>query len=320
MINRSYKTKSPLLFIVFNRPDTTIRIFEKIKEAKPARLYIAADGPRENRSKEQSLCTQVRQITEQVDWDCTVKTLFRETNLGCKNAVSSAIDWFFQNEEEGIILEDDCLPANDFFFFCDELLIKYRHDTRVRHICGCNLQQGNIRGSASYYFANMTHVWGWASWKRVWKDYDKDLSLYGEDEVSKQMSKIFEEPLIVETWTDIFKSMKLNKIDTWDYQLAFINFFNNGLTAIPNTNLISNIGFREDATHTSSPLDYNANIPLGALKELTHPKYFLPEKEADYFTLYNDFEIYNRKTEIEAKIKKNKRLKYRLKRWIKSHR
>ena len=164
-----YQTKSAVLFVVFNRPDTTKRVFEAIRLAKPKRLYITTDGPRPNMPDDVQLCKQTREIVSVVDWDCEVKTLFREENAGCKNGVSAAINWFFDHEEEGIILEDDCLPANSFFKFCDTLLEKYRYDTRVRHITGCNLQFGKKWGDASYYFSNLTNGWGWASWRRAWR-------------------------------------------------------------------------------------------------------------------------------------------------------
>jgi hypothetical protein len=169
--------------MIFRRPDFTSRVFEQIRNVRPARLYIAADGPRSGREGEQQLCIETRAIIEQIDWDCELKTLFREKNLGCKMAISSAIDWFFEQEEEGIILEDDCLPNQSFFRFCDTMLEKYRNDDRIRHISGCNLQHGKKWGTASYYFSNLTHAWGWANWRRVWKDYDRDLKLYDTKDV-----------------------------------------------------------------------------------------------------------------------------------------
>jgi len=310
-----YQTTSPVLFIIFNRPDTTRLIFDEIKKARPAKLYIAADGPREDREGENVLCSLSRSIIEQIDWDCQVSSLYQIKNLGCKNAVASAIDWFFEKEDEGIILEDDCLPANEFFRFCDTLLTKYRYDSRIRHIGGCNLQSGIKRGDASYYFSNMTHVWGWASWKRAWIAYDRELSNYNINDVPTQLGKIFSEPLIIETWTNIFMQVKNKEVDTWDYQLTFTNFFNNGLSAMPNVNLITNIGFRQDATHTKLT-DSNANIPLGTLdSKITHPLYFLPDKEADTYTLTIDFLINERKAELE---RKNKWLRRTFKRWLSS--
>ncbi|RXF69094.1 nucleotide-diphospho-sugar transferase [Arcticibacter tournemirensis] len=310
----SYKSKSPVLFIAFNRPDTTLRVFEKIREAKPSKLYFACDGARKNKIEDIELCKETRDIIRYVDWDCELKALYQEKNLGCKYAVSSAITWFFEHEEEGIILEDDCLPSNDFFRFCDIMLDKYRNDTRIRHITGCNLQYGKKWGPASYYFSNNVHVWGWACWKRVWIDYDVELSKYQQEEVEEQFSKIFNEPLLVESWKDIFQKLKRNEIDTWDYQLGITNFFNNGLGIIPNVNMISNIGFRADGTHTFTETDPNSNIPHQKLPDvILHPKYILPEKKADIFTWNNDFDIEGRQ---KSQLKRQGKLINKFKKWF----
>ncbi len=303
--------KSAVLFIIFNRPDTTKRVFDKIREARPARLYIAADGPRPSNPSEQKICNEARSIVNYIDWPCDVKTLFRTENLGCKNAVSSAIDWFFEHEEEGIILEDDCLPASSFFNFCDTLLEKYRFDSRIRHITGCNLQQGKKWGADSYYFSNMTHVWGWAGWRRAWKDYDKTLNKYDTEDITNKLSNIFDDHLVVSALKHIFDEVKAGKIDTWDYQLDFANFFNNGLTIIPNQNLISNIGFGKNATHTANENDICANIPLAEIDEITHPLYILPEKQADILALRRVFKTHSQK-------KKKNIFQKQVKKWAKS--
>lgn len=307
----SYHTQSAVLMIVFNRPDTTARVFERIREAKPPRLYIAADGPRADRAGEPENCEQVRAIATRVDWPCEVKTLFRERNLGCKEAVSSAISWFFGQEEEGIILEDDCLPVNSFFRFCDIMLERYRYDTRIRHIAGSNLQFGKTWGDVGYYFSNLTHVWGWAGWRRVWHDYDKDLKLYKAEEVRNRLSNIFDDPLTLDTWEDIFRKLKAGEIDTWDYQLTFINFFNNGLSVIPNQNLISNIGFGGSSTHTGDTANPYANLPTEEMGDIVHPLYILPERQADH-------EIAKLIFNLEERYARHNKLSRRLKRWIKN--
>lgn len=171
-----YKTISPVLFTIFNRPDTTQLVFEKIREFKPSKLYIAADGPRADREGEDALCRETRGVIN-VDWDCEVQYLYRSENLGCKLGMSGAIKWFFENEPEGIVLEDDCLPGEDFFRFCDTLLEKYRDDTRVAHIAGTRMTLNDKFGDATYYFSKYTHIWGWASWRRVWKNYDENLTM-----------------------------------------------------------------------------------------------------------------------------------------------
>ena len=158
-----FKLETPVLFLVFNRPDTTAQVFEAIRQAKPPRLYVASDGAREDKEGELEKVKQVREIVSQVDWNCEVKTLFRDKNLGCKIAVSSAIDWFFEQEEMGIILEDDCLPHPTFFRFCQELLERYRDDERIGMISGNNFQFGRKCTDYSYYFSMYSHIWGWAS-------------------------------------------------------------------------------------------------------------------------------------------------------------
>jgi len=246
-----------------------------------------------------------------VDWECEVKTLFRTKNAGCKDNVSAAVTWFFDNEDEGIVLEDDCLPASSFFKFCDELLEKYRDDDRIRHITGCNFQDGKKWGDASYYFSNRTHVWGWASWKRVWNDYDKNLDKYSVAGIDEHLQNIFADPLVVSNWKRIFEDVKAGKINSWAYQLDFINFFNNGLAIIPNENLVSNIGFGEGATHTVDAENVYANIPLSEMDEITHPTFILPEKQADLFVLNRDFHI-------DEQRHNNNLLRRRFKRWLKS--
>ncbi len=305
-----YQTQSAVLFVIFNRPDTTRKVFEQIRAAKPKRLYIAQDAPRPAFAADECLCLETRTIVEDIDWNCEVKTFFRTKNGGCREAVSSAISWFFDQEEEGIILEDDCLPANSFFKFCDTLLEKYRDDTRIRHITGCNLQQGKKWGTASYYFANRTHVWGWASWKRVWKDYDKDLNKYSGDAIESVFKNIFEDPLVVDCWKNIFNDVKTGKINAWGYQLDFANFFNNGLTIIPNENLISNIGFGGNATNTFDNSNIHANVPLSEIDEIVHPVFIIPQKQADIITLNTDFKL-------EEKRKENL-FKNKAKKWAKS--
>jgi len=284
-----YYTRSAVLFLIFNRPDTTRKVFEQIRRAKPAKLYIAADGPRANRQPDIELCRKAREIEIQVDWDCELKTNFRIENAGCKEGVSSAVTWFFEQEEEGIILEDDCVPVNSFFWFCDTLLEKYRFDDRVRHITGCNLQQGQKWGSGTYYYSNMTHVWGWAGWKRVWKDYDKNLGKFDKQDMMARLQDIFDDAAVVESYTKIFDEVKAGNIDAWGYQLDFVNFFHKGLAVIPNENLVSNIGFRADATHTLDSNSIYADIPLKEIYEIISPEIMRPEKRAESVILKHVF-------------------------------
>lgn len=307
-----YHTRSPVLFIVFNRPDTTATVFEQIKIARPPRLYVAADGPREGRN-ENLRCEQTRQIVNEVDWDCEVKTLFQEKNLGCRDGEVTAMDWFFENEEEGIIVEDDCLPDNSFFKFCDELLEKYRFDTKVDHIAGGNFQHGKKWGDGSYYFSNLPHTWGWAGWRRVWKGYDKTLSKYNEDDASRILNATFNDPEITSEWVRIFREVKTREIDTWDYQYSFMLFFKGGVGIIPNVNLISNIGFGNNPTNTLNAESTWSKIPLGKIEEIVHPTDLTVQLEADIATLKEETDLTPKPGFIEKTLKRwrksiNKRL------------
>jgi len=263
------QTKSAVLFLVFNRPDTTKKVFEAIRGVKPPRLYIASDGPRINRLGELEKVKSVREIVSKIDWDCEVKTLFREENLGCKYAVSSAITWFFEHEEQGIILEDDCLPNSDFFRFCDEMLCRYKENDTIWVITGNNFQNGVVRGDGSYYFSRYNHVWGWASWRRSWSKYDVEIDAWNEWKISIEFNKYFNNKRERNYWLRAFDDVKSGKIDTWDYQWTFCVFKNNGLTVTPNINLVENIGFGKDATHTKNRI--KADLSAHSIGYIRHP-------------------------------------------------
>lgn len=310
-----YKVKSPILFIIFNRPDTTTKVFEKIRAVKPKKIFIAADGARQNNVNDAKKCIEARSIQENIDWDCEVLTLYRTDNLGCKDAVSGAIDWFFQNVEEGIILEDDCLPSDDFFMFCDTMLQKYRDDSRINHIAGCNLQNGVKRGEASYFFSSLSHIWGWASWRRVWNNYDKNLTKYDIIGAKNAFESIFDNKIIANCWFEIFQKMKNNEINTWDYQFTIMNLFNHTMSIVPNINLISNIGFNENATHTFNVTDAYANIPLQNFDaQIIHPNFIIPNKTADDYKLNYEFNVEG----IIKNKKKQNRTHKRIKKYVKN--
>ena len=281
---------TPVLFLIFNRPDTTKRVFESIREAKPSRLYIAADGPRKGKIGELELCTLTREITNEVDWNCEVKTLFRENNLGCKVAVSSAINWFFENEEEGIILEDDCLPNQSFFMFCQTLLNYYRDNEKVMHIGGANFQGGIKRGDGSYYFSKYNHIWGWATWKSAWKNYNISMQIYSPEKTTHLLRSIFDTKREITYWEKIFSDVVAEKINTWDYQWTYNIWSNNGVAILPNKNLVRNIGFNADATHTASEdIMSIGNIPLEEIDIIVHPQTIFVDKEADRYGFNNIF-------------------------------
>ena len=271
---------TPVLFMVFNRPESTCKTFGMIKKASPSKLYVAADGPRKHVPGEYEKCMKVRQtIEEGIDWDCEVFYLFQDSNLGCGKAIQQAITWFFEAEEMGIILEDDCVPNESFFHFCSAMLALYKDRTDVFHINGSNFQYGKKRGAASYYFSSLVHVWGWASWRRAWRLYDKDMT--GYEQVKKH--HMFKEIL---PWNQ-FDEVIAGIVDTWDLQWFFTCLKNNALTIIPNVNLINNIGFEnEEATHTSFKTpDYILKNPQAELVlPLTHPNKIQRHSIADDFT------------------------------------
>lgn len=278
--------KTAVLLLVFNRPDTTKQIFEAIKVVQPPRLYVAADGARIDRSGEAENVQSVREnIIAGIDWDCEVLTLFREENLGCKVSVSSAIDWFFENEEMGIILEDDCVPNQSFFWYCEELLDKYKDDTRIWHISGDNFQNGNIRGDGSYFFSNYIHIWGWATWRRAWNHYDVKMRTFPEFKNQQKIFSVSNNKKIQKVWLDILEIVYSGEIDTWDYQWVYTCFSNGALSIMPNQNLISNIGFGEEGTHTSDKANQLANLKLSELTfPLVEPTFILINKDADNYS------------------------------------
>ena len=280
--------QTAVLFLVFNRPDTTAQVFEAIRQAKPPRLYVAADGPREGREAEAEQVERVRNIATEVDWPCEVKTLFREKNLGCKYAVSGAITWFFEQEEQGIILEDDCLPSQSFFWFCEELLNRYAIDERIFIVSGYNKQQTWHPERHDYFFSNFGGIWGWASWRRAWKHLDlemKDLEKLAEKGffeklLGKRLGRLRKNQLL-----NANKKIKSGQMNSWAYPWAYSRHINMGLACIPSKSLIRNIGFGAEATHTSGGQDdvqeQEINFPL-------NPNFSVnPDQSYDYKFIAN---------------------------------
>ena len=281
--------QTAVLFLVFNRPDTTAQVFEAIRQARPPRLYVAADGPRANREGEAERVARVREIATDVDWPCEVKTQFREENLGCKSAVSGGITWFFEHEEQGIILEDDCLPHFDFFRFCEQLLSRYASEERVWVITGDNFQNGIQRGEGSYYFSRFNHVWGWASWRRAWEKADMSIDFWPDWKRNVAWKNFWTDVVAQRYWTRIFNRAYRNEIDTWDYQWTACIWFYGGLTATPNVNLIKNIGFGDDATHTNLLNQNQIELQEGFMSSIVHPNEIKLDTEADTYVFDNHF-------------------------------
>ena len=285
---------TPVLLLVFNRPDTTIQVFEKIREAKPKQLFVAADGPRSDREGEKEKCEKVRKLVlDNIDWDCEVKTLFQDSNLGCGRNPSKAIAWFFDNVSEGIVLEDDIVPSKSFFFFCQEMLIKYRDDTKIMNIGGTNFLQSTLSYSDSYLFSNYSGNWGWASWKRAWEGYDYNISAWGKPEVKEYFKNNFTNSQFL-FFQNIFDSVHNKNVpDIWDFQWWFHRLLHQGIGITPKVNLTLNIGFTADATHTfevSDEIKNNKNNELDF--PLNHPT--LIELDSRY-----DKELSNKYYEVQ---------------------
>jgi len=287
--------KSPVLFIIFLREDTARKVFEKIREAKPPRLYVAADGPRPGRPDDVEKCKATRSIINEVDWDCEVKTLFREKNLGCGKGVSSAITWFFENEEQGIILEDDILPNIEFFQFCDEMLDLYKNDERIQLISGYNSLFDGFEAPYSYYMSKYLSIWGWASWRRVWQTFELDAAKLDCTLLLSKLKEGYSKP-VYRHYKTIYKKMEKHKIDTWDYQFFFNQILYNRYSIIPFKNLTSNIGCATgDAAHTSSATDEfirkiinHHNKPI---YPLIHPDaIYFNQKADDLYAKYSRWE------------------------------
>jgi hypothetical protein len=274
--------RTPVAFFIFNRPDTTATVFAAIAKARPSTLLVVADGPRAFRRGEEQLCEAARAIIDRVDWPCRVLTNFSNHNLGCRRRISGGIDWVFSQVEEAIFLEDDCLPDPTFFAFCEEMLGRYRTDSRVMHIGGTNFQGAARAGEESYYFSRHVHVWGWASWRRAWRHYDVDMGAWVWARDADRVSDILSTPAERQAFTPLFDRVARHEIDTWDAQWTVACRAQNGLSIVPARNLVSNIGFRSDATHTSDPghpVATMRTVPLSL--PLTHPAYVLADSAAD---------------------------------------
>jgi hypothetical protein len=279
--------KTPVAFLIFNRPETTRRVFAEIARAKPPVLLVVADGPRDGVGGEAEKCKAARAVIEGVDWDCEVLTNYADDNMGCKRRVSSGLNWVFETVEEAIVLEDDCLPHPSFFPFCEELLETYRADERVMMLSGDNFQFGRRRANDSYYFTRFVHIWGWATWRRAWRHYDLEMKFWPELRETRWLADILGHEEAANYWRQIFELVYTNRIDTWDYQWAFACWAQNGLSIVPEVNLVSNIGFGAAATHTrpDSLVNKLENLPTGEMPlPLKHPPYMMRHSEADQFT------------------------------------
>ena len=276
--------RTPVVLMLFNRPDLTERVFAEIARARPEKLLVIADGPRPERSGEAEKCLAARAVIDRVDWKCDVLTNYSDTNLGCGHRPASGLRWVFEQVEEAIILEDDCVPHPTFFRFCEELLEKYRDDERVMHISGDNYFLRESKVPFSYSFSCYCLSWGWATWRRAFQYYDPEIRLWPMLRDTSWLLDNLGDRSAASYWKMIYDRAyaSIDNVNTWDFQWLFATWAHRGLSILPNTNLVSNIGFREDATHTKGVTDRLANLPRsGMIFPLKHPPCMVPDKKVD---------------------------------------
>lgn len=283
---------TPILFLTYNRISTSQKVFEAIREVRPSRLYFASNSANSEDPIEISKINEVRNLINKIDWNCQVQTLYQEKHLPVKVSIITSINWFFKNEEQGIILEDDCLPSIAFFKFAGELLVKYKYDMRVWHIGGvCTLSSENFSNEDSYYFSKFNHIWGWATWKSRWDHYDSTMPSYHRFIKDQCINNIFDSDKLCKMWIKYFDDAYNNKINTWDYQWYFTTWINNGLSIIPSKNLVSNIGFGNAATHTTDVTSKLANMKVDNFFQIKkHPEIILANYKYDKINALNLFE------------------------------
>jgi len=278
---------SPVALIIFNRPDLTAKVFSEIAKAKPEKLFVIADGPRDNHLDDVEKCNAARAIIDRVDWECKVFKNYSDINLGCGRRPATGISWVFEHVEEAIILEDDCVPHPTFFRFCEELLGKYRYDNRIMQINGQNFHFDRDWTSDSYLFSSFNICWGgWATWRRAWQYFDFEIKMWFQLRATSWLSEILKNEQAVEIWQKLFDRAyeSAGEKDFWDYQWRFAFWGKKGLAIMPNVALISNIGFREDGTHTKSGSHALANLDCAEMSfPLKHSAIVERHRELDHY-------------------------------------
>ena len=282
--------KTPVVFLVFNRPEPVRRVFERIRQAQPPQLLVVCDGPRTHVPTDAARVAEVRAIIANgVDWPCDVRTNYAEKNMGCRERVNSGLDWAFSLVEEAIILEDDCLPDPSFFPYCETLLERYRDEPKVMHIGANNFQGWRCRTTKSFFFSKYNHIWGWATWRRAWQLVDKDAASWKNPELRAKIERSFDTPEEKAYWSPIFESITSpeTRPNTWDYAWMLTCWAHEGLATYPAVNLVENIGFGGDATHTQE--GDARQLPALPLGKLSFPRKIVRNVSADRFTFHTVF-------------------------------
>jgi hypothetical protein len=284
---------TPVLLLIYRRHALSLRVLDAIRRVKPIILYIASNAPNPEIPDDKSRVELTRSIISHVDWACDLKTKIYTDHMNVQDSISQSINWFFDNEESGIILEDDCIPDIQFFKFCQILLDKYKDNPRVWNICGTNYQDGVNRGLHSYYFSHYTHCWGWATWRRAWKHFDINTTLWPLIKDESYFKSILPDCNERRYWTRIFDNVHyFNKPLTWDYQWFFTCLVNGGLSVIPNSNLVSNKGFDNLGTNSSPGQKSGGQLlSVDTSYQLTsHPPFIARNNTADSYTFYKYYD------------------------------
>lgn len=281
----------PIAYFIFNRPKHTRQSFDVIRRLKPALLLIISDGPRPHVFSDIDKCQEVRSIVSNVDWPCEVRLSYSEENLGCKLRLTTGLDWVFNQVKWAIVLEDDIIPHPNFFNFVREMLLRYENSAEIMSITGDNFQRGLSRGDGSYYFSRYNHVWGWATWSKSWKLNDPEIRFWPSFRRSPQWKSLFPDLVERHYWEKIFDRVYFGEIDTWDYSWMLSTWYVGGLTVTPNVNLVKNIGFDAEGTHTISANLISHEIDKsGAFTEFSAPTDIKRDCIADKFTFDSHFE------------------------------
>lgn len=274
--------KTPILLIIFNRPDKVRTLVDTLRTVRPTKLFIAADGPRLDAPTDIERCRLAREAISEIDWPCEIQTRFDDKNTGADHGPEKAINWFFEHVEEGVVLEDDCNPHPDFFPFVDTMLERYRNNPHIMMISGNNFQNGLVRGDASYYFSKYPSTWGWATWKRAWEMYDTDTKKYDTFVQNNTLKKICTSKAEERYWGKFFRKIHSDELEHWDIKWIFALWSNGGISITPNINLVQNIGFGPDATHTLEH-DDKMVVQAKSLTNIVHPGKIEVNKDADTY-------------------------------------
>ena len=283
---------TPVVLVIFNRPEETSKVLDSIKAARPERVFVISDGPRPNVLDEAQKVLACRELISNIDWPCSVELNYSEVNMGCKARIVSGLTWVFSKADRAIILEDDCLPGADFFEFCQTLLRQYEYDYSVGSISGWNSFPDMNEAAADYYFSRYPRAWGWATWGRTWKLYEESICDDEELLGSKAFKKSSTSTASRRFWKILREQIAKKTLDTWDVQLLFSFWKHNLVTVIPRLNLVRNIGFGSAATHTTDPNTWYSKVPAFDLRwPLVHPKSILVDQSKDKEAQDREFSV-----------------------------